>query len=171
MYIAKVMTYDIKFLFTSNNYVCTYLIKISCLFTAPGSLKLREEIRVDPFKQGFAHSTSGQYNLNQVRLCFQVFLRQPNNSLVPVDPVVSNVIYDAKAHKDLNICNYSDNCAPIEGGKKILLFCEKISRDDIEIRFSYTDKSKHVYIFIISEHTGCPTWIATEVNKCCDYVF
>ena len=113
------------------------------MFTAAESLKLREEIRVDPFKQGFAHSTSGQYNLNQVRLCFQVFLRQPNNSLVPVDPVVSNVIYDAKAHKDLNICNYSDNCAPIEGGKKILLFCEKISRDDIEIRFSYTDKSKY----------------------------
>jgi len=110
---------------------------------AAESLKLREEIRVDPFKQGFAHSTSGQYNLNQVRLCFQVFLRQPNNSLVPVDPVVSNVIYDAKAHKDLNICNYSDNCAPIEGGKKILLFCEKISRDDIEIRFSYTDKNDH----------------------------
>ena len=125
------------------------------MFTAAESLKQREEIRVDPFKQGFAHASSGQYNLNQVRLCFQVFLRQPNG-LLPVDPVVSNVIYDAKAHKDLNIVNYSDNCAPIEGGKKILLFCEKISRDDIEIRFSYTDKSKHVYIFI-SEHTqGVP---------------
>merc|ERR1712223_1789413 len=91
-------------------------------------------------KQGFAHASNGQYNLNQVRLCFQVFLRQPNG-LTPVDPVVSDVIYDAKAHKDLNIVNYSDNCAPIEGGKKILLFCEKISRDDIEIRFSYTDKN------------------------------
>jgi len=107
---------------------------------AAASLKTREEIRVDPFKQGFAHASSGQYNLNQVRLCFQVFLRQPNG-LTPVDPVVSDVIYDAKAHKDLNIVNYSDNCAPIEGGKKILLFCEKISRDDIEIRFSYTDKN------------------------------
>merc|ERR1712223_2348549 len=91
-------------------------------------------------KQGFAHASNGQYNLNQVRLCFQVFMRTPNG-LLPVDPVVSNVIYDAKAHKDLNIVNYSDNCAPIEGGKKILLFCEKISRDDIEIRFSYTDKN------------------------------
>jgi len=107
---------------------------------AAASLKIREEIRVDPFKQGFAHASNGQYNLNQVRLCFQVFLRQPNG-LTPVDPVVSDVIYDAKAHKDLNIVNYSDNCAPIEGGKKILLFCEKISRDDIEIRFSYTDKN------------------------------
>jgi len=107
---------------------------------AAASLKTREEIRVDPFKQGFAHASNGQYNLNQVRLCFQVFLRQPNG-LTPVDPVVSDVIYDAKAHKDLNIVNYSDNCAPIEGGKKILLFCEKISRDDIEIRFSYTDKN------------------------------
>jgi len=113
---------------------------------AAESLKRRQEIRVDPFKHGFAHGTNGQYNLNQVRLCFQVFLRQTNNQLLPVDPVVSDVIYDAKAHKDLNICNYSDNCAPIEGGKKILLFCEKISRDDIEIRFSYTDKNGHQQI-------------------------
>ena len=41
---------------------------------SPDSLKIREEIRVDPFKQGFAHRNSGM-NLNAVRLCFQVFLR------------------------------------------------------------------------------------------------
>ena len=57
--------------------------------------------------------------------------------LEPLNPVVSNTIFDAKAHKDLSIMELSDDNAPIEGGKKILLFCEKISKDDIEIHFRY----------------------------------
>ena len=38
------------------------------------SLKKRQEIRVDPFRQGFGHaeSPSNSLDLNVVRLCFQV---------------------------------------------------------------------------------------------------
>lgn len=107
---------------------------------SPDSLKIREEIRVDPFKQGFAHRNSGM-NLNAVRLCFQVFLRN-GTTLEPLNPVVSNTIFDAKAHKDLSIMELSDDNAPIEGGKKILLFCEKISKDDIEIHFRYFENGQ-----------------------------
>ena len=38
------------------------------------SLNRRQEIKVDPFKQGFAHATTSNNNLNSIRLCFQVFL-------------------------------------------------------------------------------------------------
>nr|ALF84899.1 dorsal-like protein [Paracyclopina nana] len=111
---------------------------------APDSLTQRQEIRVDPYKQGFKHKTAA-INLNAIRLCFQVFLKvEPN--LVPLEPVVSEVIRDKKAHSDLAILNYSDNWSPVQGGKKILLFCEKVSKDDIEVHFSYQDQNSKTQV-------------------------
>ena len=38
------------------------------------SLRLRQVIRVDPFRQGFSHiNNPDTVDLNAVRLCFQVF--------------------------------------------------------------------------------------------------
>ena len=112
---------------------------------AENSMKIREQNKVDPFKCGFDYANLNSFNLNAVRLCFQVFLRTGPGpkDLFALDPVVSDVIYDAKAYKELTIVNVSDNCAPVEGGKKLLLFCERVSRDDIEIRFRYQDRSKY----------------------------
>ena len=78
---------------------------------APESLSQRQAIRVDPFKQGFGHK-SAAINLNAIRLCFQVFLKP---ELTPLEPVVSEVIRDRKAHSDLAITNHSDNWSPIQG--------------------------------------------------------
>ena len=36
----------------------------------------------------------------------------------------------------LQITDLSDNSSPVSGGKKIILVCEKVSRDDIKIRLS-----------------------------------
>merc|ERR1712018_337861 len=79
-------------------------------------------------------------NLNAIRLCFQAFLTMPGRAPIGLDPVVSEVIRDRKAYGDLVIVNYSDNVAPVEGGKKILLFCEKVTKDEIEVHFSYKNK-------------------------------
>ena len=38
------------------------------------SLNRRQEIKVGPFKQEFAHATTSNNNLNSIRLCLQVFL-------------------------------------------------------------------------------------------------
>ena len=39
------------------------------------ALKQRQEIRVDPFRQGFSHAeSSGSIDLNAVKLCFQVLV-------------------------------------------------------------------------------------------------
>jgi len=79
------------------------------------SLKIREDIRVDPFRSifyftifyywfnyifllaGFGHkSQPGSIDLNAVRLCFQVFLEGPERGQfkIPLKPAVSEPIYD-----------------------------------------------------------------------------
>merc|ERR1712226_371607 len=103
------------------------------------ALKQREAIRVDPFRQGFDHINSPQsIDLNAVKLCFQVFLENPNQPgkyTVSLPAVCSQPIYDAKAKKTLQIMDISDTFGPEEGGKKIIILCGRVARDDIKIRF------------------------------------
>jgi hypothetical protein len=76
--------------------------------------------------------------LNAVKLCFQVFLENPKTPgkyTVILDPVCSKPIFDAKAKKELQIMDMSDNTAPADGGKKIIILCEKVSKEDIKVRF------------------------------------
>lgn len=120
------------------------------------SLKERERIRVDPFRskkmkkktflsskmnqsvlhffiflftEGFNHASQpSSIDLNAVRLCFQVFLKDPegNNFNIPLPPVVSEPIYDKKAMSDLVICKLSRPCCNVAGGEEIILLCEKV---------------------------------------------
>merc|ERR1711988_1521984 len=103
------------------------------------ALRQRQEIRVDPFRQGFGHVESpNSIDLNAVKLCFQVFLENPKTPgkyTVILDPVISKPIFDAKAKKELQIMDMSDNTAPADGGKKIIILCEKESKEDIKVRF------------------------------------
>jgi len=103
------------------------------------ALKQREQIRVDPYRQGFDHMNSPQaVDLNAVRLCFQVFLESSNSPgkyTVVLPPVMSKPIFDAKAKKTLQIMDISETSAPAEGGKKIIILCERVARDDIKVRF------------------------------------
>lgn len=115
------------------------------------ALRAREEIRVDPFRStylrvvqslspcyykyyyflaGFSHRNQPtSIDLNAVRLCFQVFLEGERGKFtVPLQPVVSDIIYDKKAMCDLVIVKLSDCVCPVDGGRKdIILLCEKVS--------------------------------------------
>ncbi|XP_021944751.1 embryonic polarity protein dorsal isoform X2 [Folsomia candida] len=105
------------------------------------SLRVREEIRVDPFRTGFTHKTQpGSIDLNALRLCFQVFLEGPERGQfkIPLKPVVSEAIYDKKAINDLTIMKLSECTSPVLGNKEIIMLCDKVSKDDIEIRFYET---------------------------------
>ena len=42
-------------------------------------------------------------------------MKTPECGLVPLAPVVSNVIQDKKAHSDLQIVDYSDDSSPVTG--------------------------------------------------------
>jgi len=107
------------------------------------ALEERKSIRVDPYEQGFQHASSpSTIDLNAVRLCFQAFLEDPLcpgkfQSMVP--PICSKPIFDAKAKKELQIMDISDTSSPAIGGKKIIILCERVSRDDIKVRFFQDD--------------------------------
>lgn len=104
------------------------------------ALKLREEIRVDPFKNGFKHRLEcSQIDLSSVRLCFQAFLQNDDikhpKFNVPIAPIVSDPINDKKGGTELVICKLSDCSASVSGGRGIILLCEKVTKEDIKVRF------------------------------------
>ncbi|XP_028580982.2 proto-oncogene c-Rel isoform X1 [Podarcis muralis] len=79
-----------------------------------------------------------EYNLNVVRLCFQAFLPDEHgNCTLPLAPVISNPIYDNRAPNsaELRICRVNKNCGSVKGGDEIFLLCDKVQKDDIEVRF------------------------------------
>ncbi|XP_045495328.1 embryonic polarity protein dorsal-like isoform X2 [Colias croceus] len=102
------------------------------------ALKMREQLRVDPFKTGFGHRNQPQsIDLNAVRLCFQVFIQDERTGKVrhSLPPVVSDIIYDKKAMSDLVIMRMSQCSATPRGGTEIFLLCEKVVREDIAVVF------------------------------------
>ncbi|GLH04793.1 Embryonic polarity protein dorsal [Gryllus bimaculatus] len=111
------------------------------------ALREREKLRIDPFQTGFDHRKNPSViDLNSVRLCFQVFLEGEikGKYTVPLDPVVSDPIYDKKATSELLICKMSDCSASVAGGREIILLCEKVAKDDIEVRFFEQDVEGNV---------------------------
>uniref|UniRef100_K7F4U4 RELA proto-onco, NF-kB subunit n=1 Tax=Pelodiscus sinensis TaxID=13735 RepID=K7F4U4_PELSI len=81
----------------------------------------------------------GDYDLNAVRLCFQVWVQDPvgTGHLVPLPLVVSQPIYDNRAPNtaELKICRVNRNSGSCLGGDEIFLLCDKVQKEDIEVRF------------------------------------
>lgn len=95
------------------------------------------------YTEGFNHASQpSSIDLNAVRLCFQVFLKDPDghNFNIPLQPVVSEPIYDKKAMSDLVICKLSKPCCNVAGGEEIILLCEKVSHGNIQFSFSETNR-------------------------------
>lgn len=106
------------------------------------SLTQRQSIRVDPFNLGFQHKNSPmKIDLNAVRLCFQVFIiGQKGTFTKKLEPVLSTPVYDAKAKKDLQIIEISDDNSSVNGGRKIVILCEKVAKEDIQVNFFEEDE-------------------------------
>ncbi|KAG7999895.1 Proto-oncogene c-Rel [Nibea albiflora] len=83
-----------------------------------------------------------EYDLNVVRLCIQVFLQDENGHYTrPLNPVITNPIYDNRAPNtaELRICRVNRNSGSVKGGDEIFLLCDKVQKDDIEVRFFSSD--------------------------------
>ncbi|XP_028676632.1 proto-oncogene c-Rel isoform X2 [Erpetoichthys calabaricus] len=83
-----------------------------------------------------------EYDLNVVRLCFQVFLVDEHGHYTrPLCPIISNPIYDNRAPNtaELRICRVNKNFGSVKGGDEIFLLCDKVQKDDIEVRFFMKD--------------------------------
>lgn len=82
-----------------------------------------------------------------LRLCFQVYIPSKNSKSfdIPLDPIASNLIYNKKRPNELKICKLSECSATCAGGKEIILLCERIDKEDIEVRFFEQKSGKIVW--------------------------
>ncbi|XP_023281442.1 proto-oncogene c-Rel [Seriola lalandi dorsalis] len=83
-----------------------------------------------------------EYDLNVVRLCIQVLLPDENGHYTrSLNPIVTNPIYDNRAPNtaELRICRVNRNSGSVKGGDEIFLLCDKVQKDDIEVRFFSSD--------------------------------
>nr|WAQ14799.1 NF-kappa-B p100 subunit [Lateolabrax maculatus] len=81
-------------------------------------------------------------DLNIVRLKFTAYLQDSNGGFTrALKPVVSNPIYDSKSPNasNLKISRLDKTCGSVLGGDEIFLLCDKVQKDDIEIRFYEED--------------------------------
>ncbi|XP_072246556.1 nuclear factor NF-kappa-B p100 subunit isoform X2 [Leuresthes tenuis] len=81
-------------------------------------------------------------DLNIVRLRFTAYLQDSNGGFTrALKPVVSNPIYDSKSPNasNLKISRMDKTFGSVLGGDEIFLLCDKVQKDDIEIRFYEED--------------------------------
>ncbi|XP_062368031.1 transcription factor p65 [Cinclus cinclus] len=111
---------------------------IQCVKKRELEAAVAERIRTNnnPFNVP-AEQRGGEYDLAAVRLCFQVWVRGPGG-LRPLPPVLSQPIYDNRAPStaELRICRINRNSGSCRGGDEIFLLCDKVQKEDIEVRFS-----------------------------------
>ncbi|KAM5249067.1 transcription factor p65 isoform 5-T5 [Ctenodactylus gundi] len=86
----------------------------------------------------------GDYDLNAVRLCFQVTVRDPSGRPLRLPPVLSHPIFDNRAPNtaELKICRVNRNSGSCLGGDEIFLLCDKVQKDD---RHRIEEKRKRTY--------------------------
>ncbi|XP_029942156.1 transcription factor p65 [Salarias fasciatus] len=78
-----------------------------------------------------------EFDLNSVRLCFQASITLATGELFSLEPVVSKPIFDNRAPNtaELKICRVNRNSGSCKGGDEIFLLCDKVQKEDIEVRF------------------------------------
>ncbi|XP_034020104.1 transcription factor p65 isoform X2 [Thalassophryne amazonica] len=78
-----------------------------------------------------------EFDLNSVRLCFQASITLPTGELFSLEPIVSKPIFDNRAPNtaELKICRVNRNSGSCKGGDEIFLLCDKVQKEDIEVRF------------------------------------
>lgn len=79
--------------------------------------------------------SESEIDLTAVRLKFEVYLRGPTKYDIALDPVYSEPIFNATAYPSLTICKLSHCSSPTAGGQTILLFCDKVNKEDIAVIF------------------------------------
>ncbi|XP_033030397.1 transcription factor p65 isoform X1 [Lacerta agilis] len=97
----------------------------------------RIETNNNPFSVSM-EELKGDYDLNAVRLCFQVWIQDAGSGrLVQLPLAISQPIYDNRAPNtaELKICRVNRNSGSCLGGDEIFLLCDKVQKEDIEVRF------------------------------------
>nr|XP_061793348.1 nuclear factor NF-kappa-B p105 subunit-like [Nerophis lumbriciformis] len=85
-----------------------------------------------------------EMDLSVVRLMFTAFLPDSDGGFTrPLQPVVSHPIYDSKAPNasNLKIVRMDRTAGCVSGGEEVYLLCDKVQKDDIQVRFFEEDDS------------------------------
>uniref|UniRef100_A0A8C9R4N6 Nuclear factor of kappa light polypeptide gene enhancer in B-cells 2 (p49/p100) n=1 Tax=Scleropages formosus TaxID=113540 RepID=A0A8C9R4N6_SCLFO len=85
-----------------------------------------------------AKELSKTMDLNVVRLKFTAYLQDSQGGYtLALKPAISKPIYDSKSPNasNLKISRMDKTCGSVLGGDEIFLLCDKVQKDDIEIRF------------------------------------
>nr|XP_008112430.1 PREDICTED: LOW QUALITY PROTEIN: nuclear factor NF-kappa-B p100 subunit [Anolis carolinensis] len=83
-------------------------------------------------------------DLSIVRLRFSAYLRDSNgNFTLALKPVVSDPIHDSKSPgaSNLKISRMDKTAGSVRGGDEVYLLCDKVQKDDIEVRFYEDDEN------------------------------
>nr|XP_060635142.1 nuclear factor NF-kappa-B p105 subunit [Anolis sagrei ordinatus]XP_060635143.1 nuclear factor NF-kappa-B p105 subunit [Anolis sagrei ordinatus] len=97
--------------------------------------------------QAALHQTK-EMDLSVVRLMFTAFLPDSTGSFTRrLQPVLSDPIYDSKAPNasNLKIVRMDRTAGCVTGGEEIYLLCDKVQKDDIQIRFYEEDENGGVW--------------------------
>ncbi|KAI1887422.1 hypothetical protein AGOR_G00190130 [Albula goreensis] len=85
---------------------------------------------------------SKDMDLSVVRLMFTAFLPDSDGGFTRrLDPVISDPIYDSKAPNasNLKIVRMDRTAGCVTGGEEVYLLCDKVQKDDIQVRFYEDD--------------------------------
>nr|XP_020449746.1 LOW QUALITY PROTEIN: nuclear factor NF-kappa-B p105 subunit [Monopterus albus] len=113
---------------------------------------LQGEVRIprdlsDHQRSGISSAASLQakeMDLSVVRLMFTAFLPDSDGGFSRrLEPVVSEPIYDSKAPNasNLKIVRMDRTAGCVTGGEEVYLLCDKVQKDDIQVRFYEEDDS------------------------------
>ncbi|KAF1665296.1 hypothetical protein FQA23_0011797, partial [Aptenodytes patagonicus] len=83
-------------------------------------------------------------DLSIVRLRFTAYLRDSNgNFTLALQPVISDPIHDSKSPgaSNLKISRMDKTAGSVRGGDEVYLLCDKVQKDDIEVRFYEDDEN------------------------------
>ncbi|XP_048865323.1 nuclear factor NF-kappa-B p100 subunit-like isoform X3 [Brienomyrus brachyistius] len=90
-----------------------------------------------------AKELGNKMDLNVVRLKFTAYLQDGDGGYTrALKPAISKPIYDSKSPNasNLKISRMDKTCGSVLGGDEIFLLCDKVQKDDIDIRFFEEDK-------------------------------
>ncbi|KAJ8246792.1 hypothetical protein GJAV_G00255450 [Gymnothorax javanicus] len=101
------------------------------------AISCRLQTHNNPYNISEAEVWAEEYDLNAVRLCFQASISLPTGEIRTLEPVVSQPIFDNRAPNtaELKICRVNRNSGSCRGGDEIFLLCDKVQKEDIEVRF------------------------------------
>ncbi|XP_062300383.1 transcription factor p65 isoform X1 [Scomber scombrus] len=101
------------------------------------AITCRLQTNNNPFNIPEAKVWEEEFDLNSVRLCFQASISLSSGEFIPLEPRVSQPIFDNRAPNtaELKICRVNRNSGSCKGGDEIFLLCDKVQKEDIEVRF------------------------------------